>query len=101
MSNEEAKAARKQYAKVIDYKRTFQSQSGRRVLQDLMDVHHMLRVSFDEENTHTTSFKEGERNVILRILQILKIDVEKLRDHIEEIEKNARGHESNTNYTIF
>jgi len=93
--------AQRQYARALDYKRTFQSASGRRVLQDLMDVHHMLRSSFDEKNSHLTAFKEGEKNVVIRILSILKMDIEALKDHIEEIERNVRGDESNSTHFIF
>jgi hypothetical protein len=93
-------AASRQYAKALDYKRTFESKSGQRVLQDLMDVHHMLRLSFDEKNPQVTAFREGERNVVIRILSILKTDIEKLKVHIEEIERNAREYTDNTHVII-
>lgn len=82
------KTAKKTYARVLDYKRTFATKAGRNVLHDLMDTHHMLRPSFVLD-PHQAAFREGERSVLLRILTIMKTEPAQLLAHIEEIQKNA------------
>ena len=82
------RTAKKTYARVLDYKRTFTSKSGKNVLHDLMDAHQMLRPSFDPD-PYRTAFREGERSVLLRILTIMKTEPAQLLAHIEEIQKNA------------
>jgi hypothetical protein len=86
----EKKAEQRAYARLIDYKRTFATVSGQRVLQDLMDTHGMLRSSFSPGDASQVAFKEGERNVILRIMAMLKMDPKKFLKHLEEIENDNR-----------
>jgi hypothetical protein len=71
-------------AKVLDYKRTFSSQAGTRVLHDLMHAHYMLGPTFTKTDPNEVAFREGQRNVVLRILTLLDHDPEKLRVLIRE-----------------
>lgn len=80
------KSAHKQVAKVIDYKVTFSTEEGKRVLFDLMKSCGMDTSSFDE-NPLNMAYREGQRNVVLHIMNKLKIDVEKLTKFIEEHEE--------------
>lgn len=71
-------------AKVIDYKRTFATQSGQKVLHDLIKAHFILQPTYSREHREDVIFKEGQRNVLLRILTILDQDPEKIRKLIRE-----------------
>lgn len=74
--------AERQYAKAIDYKVTFGSAHGKSVLTDLMKKHHMLEAF--RGDPAELQFREGERFVVLRILELLKVDANKLRQAIED-----------------
>ena len=69
-----------------DYQVVFGSVAGKRVLIDLMKTHYVLNSTF-HENQSVTCFREGERNAILRILTILKLDINNIRERIEKDEK--------------
>lgn len=51
-----------------DYVDTFTSETGRRVLADLMDTFHMSRSSHVGGDACETAFREGERHAVLHIL---------------------------------
>jgi hypothetical protein len=80
-------AENKYVSRVKDYKQTFSTSAGKRVLYDLMKTHNILSSHFDHSNELKTVFGEGERNVVLRILSILKTNPEKLMAHIENIQE--------------
>lgn len=73
-------------AKVHDYKVVFGSEAGERVLYDLMRSAHVLSTTFSVEPCEM-AMREGERNIVLRILTVLKMDPEKLRAKIAEGEQ--------------
>lgn len=83
MANRDKKVAEKQIGTLKAYKNVFNSPEGRVVLQDLMKVHHMKGSSFDPNPT-VAAFKEGERNVILRILTRINIDINELQTRLED-----------------
>ncbi len=56
----------------IDYRGTFSTQEGERVLADLTSAYYH-RSSFSKD-PYETAFKEGQRAVIVRILNLLKED---------------------------
>lgn len=79
---------RRQKKNIENYHRTFQSPMGKEVLLDLIREHHVLSTSYAKGDSHETAFREGERNVVLRILTLLNIrplDIEKL---IQEGQEN-------------
>ncbi len=84
MSRDEQKLA-----KYKDYQRTFNSEQGQRVLYDLMNEHYFLRSSFDQ-NPYEMAFREGQKNVILRIMTILKLDLGKIKEKLEGAEQYAK-----------
>tara|TARA_R110002074_G_scaffold78643_1_gene177922 strand:- start:181 stop:405 length:225 start_codon:yes stop_codon:yes gene_type:complete len=56
----------------IDYLVTFSSKEGERVLADLTSAYYH-RSSFSKD-PYETAFKEGQRAVIVRIINLLKED---------------------------
>ena len=70
-----------------DYHEVFKSEKGKRVLHDLMETSHVLSSSFDP-NPYEMARMEGERNVVLRILQILKVSPLQYENMIREYEES-------------
>lgn len=70
-----------------DFQVTFGSEEGQRVLDYLCNEFHVLRSTHfgPPTDTHETSFREGQRNVVLSILQLLRksISVEELQQQQE------------------
>lgn len=65
------------------YQVVFKSEDGQKVLYDLMRNHHCLGSTFSSDKMEM-ALKEGERNVVLRILHFLNTDPQKF---LQEIEK--------------
>lgn len=74
---------RKPVDQAISYQATFSSAEGEKVLFDLMRTHHIVGTTFSKD-PYEMALKEGERNVVLRIISILKIDVDKLAKKIDD-----------------
>ena len=53
-----------------DYESLFKTPEGNRVLADLMANFHMGRSSHAAGDSHETAFREGERHVVLHILNM-------------------------------
>jgi uncharacterized UBP type Zn finger protein len=56
-----------------DYGITFASKEGERVLADLQSAYYH-RGSFVKGDPHETSHREGQRSVLIRIINLLKED---------------------------
>ena len=70
---------------VVDFKYTFNTEQGKRVLLELMNHYHIL-------NTHKGDlFKEGQRSVVLDILALNGMSIADL-DHM------IRGEQQNESY---
>ncbi len=67
-----------------DYQAVFKTPSGKVVLHDLMREHHMLSPSYVVGDPHESAKREGERAVILHILQYLNYNLNDLEQAIEE-----------------
>lgn len=93
MAKKQAIFGRK-YATVVNYKAFFSDPIGKKVLLDLV-FNHYLRISFDPQNPDLaiTAFREGERNVVTRILSIVNMGDEQMEKLIEEA--NLYGRASN------
>ena len=76
----------KMLASVSHYKKVFGSEQGKKVLYDLARNHFLLRPSYVKGDTYETAFNEGQRNVVLRILSILKMDELQLIEMIKQRE---------------
>lgn len=57
------------------YKNTFDTVSGRIVLEDLMKFGHVNNITFRPGDPHETSFNEGMRRVALHILAYSQADL--------------------------
>ena len=83
----EAKIARLQ-----DYKSAFESESGKRVLWELMKECRFLEISTTAQDPYTTCFNDGKRSLILHIINRLKYDPKIIMNFIEEgVEDDSRG----------
>jgi len=56
-----------------DYKITFSSKEGERVLADIKSAYYH-RGSYTKNDPHETSHREGQRSVIIRIINLMKED---------------------------
>ncbi len=81
-------------ARMRDYKQAFGTQAGRRVLADLRKSFGK-RVSFTPNDPYTTAFREGERNVYLKVEAMLKLSDEELDRWTETIQHNLSLEEHN------
>jgi len=79
-----AKTRRKQSSRIIDYQNTFGSDHGQRVLNDLMNTHSIISTVFVKGDPLEMALREGERNVILRIIGILGIKQSRIMELIKE-----------------
>lgn len=83
-----SRAAQKRYAKIVDYKRVFGTEQGKRVLHDMMVAANVLSPMMSKgARGEDLLFSEGQRNVVLRILTFLKTDPEKLIQLMKEGEQ--------------
>ena len=68
----------------IAYGVTFDTESGKQVLRDLLEFCHVFQSSYMPEAPMDTAFREGERNVGLRLLDQLNIkDMDELQEYAE------------------
>jgi hypothetical protein len=61
-----------QYKFAKAYADCFSTESGKFVLKDMKRKYHFLSSSFVQDNSHSTSFNEGQRSVVLDTLSILQ-----------------------------
>ena len=61
----------KQAEVIRAYNRLFNTTDGKLVLEDLKQAHGINRPTFDV-NTNLMSMREGERNVVLRIMALVE-----------------------------
>lgn len=83
MSTMERLIGRRQADNIQAYRDTFESPQGKKVLLNLISTHGVMTSTFDKD-PQLAAFKEGERNVVLRILSLLKADPQQIRNLIRE-----------------
>jgi prolyl oligopeptidase PreP (S9A serine peptidase family) len=54
-----------------DYQITFSSKEGERVLADITSAYYH-RGSYTKNDSYETSYREGQRSVIIRIINLMK-----------------------------
>lgn len=74
---------KKKLDQVANYQFVFNSEEGKKVLYDMMKTHYVIGSTFSKD-PYEMALKEGERNTVLRILSILKIDPQKLLEDINK-----------------
>ena len=77
------KRQRKQLDLAVHYKDTFATESGRRVLSDLIERNGVISTNFDPDPIEH-AFKAGKREAVLRILTLLNIDFDEAEKHLRE-----------------
>ena len=55
-----------------DYKFIFNSEEGKRVLEDISIRCHERTTTFNKDNSHETAFLEGQRSILLFLKAMLK-----------------------------
>jgi hypothetical protein len=85
-------AAEKQaLMRVIMYQNVFTTDFGKRVLEDMKLNHFFDKPTFIEGgNVEGIAYREGQRAVILRIISMLNIDVQKIKENQERVEQNVQ-----------
>jgi hypothetical protein len=85
----ESQIAQRQLRLVESYAHAFRGVHGQEVLFDLMTNHWVLKsTAIGATSKDDILIREGERNVILRIMTLLKIDPRQLLERIEAHEKS-------------
>lgn len=76
----------KQRQAAMDCQATFNTETGRRVLWNLLTLCHVFQPSYRPgAPAEATAFREGERNVGLQIMAMMNIrDMDKLQEYSEE-----------------
>lgn len=69
---------------LLAYRACFNTKAGRDVLLDLMKTHHMLDSTYKPNDQVETIRREGERNVVLRILHFLNFSPTDLDEIMKE-----------------
>lgn len=69
-----------------DYRHVFGSDSGQRVLKDMMRAGHVFQPTFTRgvDGDRESAFREGERNMVLRILAIMRLKTQHLMNLMED-----------------
>ena len=83
----QVEAAKRYSAKVSDYTKVFKTPQGQSVLDDMFRAHGMLQSTYQGDRDQGI-YMEGQRAVVLRILQILNTKPEKIREMISSMERN-------------
>lgn len=69
-----------------DYRQTFGTPHGKRVLWDILSKAHIFRSDFIPGKPDVSVFRAGERNLGLQIMDALKLDdLDKISDLAEDV----------------
>ena len=68
------------------YQKVFNNPDGQEVIKDLIMTHSLLSSTF-RENINEMLLKEGERNVVLRILSLLKTNPAQFLERLKKYER--------------
>ena len=71
---------------ILTYKRVFDTQDGKKVLEDMFRACNFTTTSFTPD-PYQTAFNEGARSVVLRLLDTLNINVEQLEKYFKKQEE--------------
>lgn len=76
----------------LAYKRTFDSDDGKKVLHDLMKSCHIMTSTFNTD-PYETHYNEGARSVILRILKTVNVNMDDIDNMITKLEETEEHYE--------
>lgn len=74
----------------MDYRKVFKSPEGERVMKDLWRQFHGMAVTYFRGDSHETAFREGQRNVILFLMNELNFDYEAYEQRLQANLKESR-----------
>lgn len=74
-------------AKITDFRKTFETPHGQAVLLDLFQAHGMMMSTYQGDPSKA-AYLEGQRSVVLRILNILSTKPDKVKEMIAQAEKD-------------
>lgn len=80
--------------RVTNYKQTFTSKTGREVLLDLLGEHYMLKTTYygpENDEGRSMAYRDGQRSVVLRIMQVMGLDTAEMYLLIKQGDDNARA----------
>lgn len=81
MNQEQKDLIKRQQAKLQDYRRVFTTEQGKRVLHDMMLTNYVLNPTWSPgASDRDLAYREGARSVVLKILTLLEVDPNKLRE---------------------
>lgn len=90
--NERKSQANKQAEMVKDYQRTFESEPGKKVLQDLFR-RFGYRVTPAQGDPYATYFALGQQALMFHIIEMLKIDSNQLLERIRAMQDQQNTEE--------
>lgn len=70
-----------------DYEQIFESEAGKRILADMVRYAHILHPTYVKGDSHQTAFREGERNMVLRILSIIGQKPEQFIENVNDVKE--------------
>jgi hypothetical protein len=85
----QTRVAKRSHAKIIDFKKTFESEHGKRVLYELMDMAGYTN-SPPPRDALELAYREGCRNMVNTILGYLKMNPEKLKHLLEDAHEHSQ-----------
>jgi len=89
MSKQNSKeVAKRSLATIVDYKQTFSTPHGKRVLKSILKSSGIWHSSFVQGDPYSTAFNEGTRKGALDILSKLNTDIKQLKTLLKEGEQH-------------
>jgi hypothetical protein len=73
-----------------DFRRTFSTPEGKRVLWRLFEWCHLYKPSVDFDSAARTAFREGERNIALKIMAVMNAEPVDDITTVRERERDGR-----------
>lgn len=83
-NDEQKSLLERRISSITEYKQTFGTVAGKKVLYDLMMSNYVMGSTFVKGSPEETFFREGARNAVLRILTIMDTDMERLKAMFNE-----------------
>jgi len=71
---------------IKDYRETFKTASGKRVMEDL-ELRFFYRTSIIANQEHIMTYRAGLRDVVCHIKSMVETDIKRLRELLEEAQK--------------
>jgi len=83
----------KAIVRTTNYKQAFSTAQGKAVLLDLLSEHYMLKNTYygpENDEGRSMAYREGQRTVVLRIMQMMGLNTAEMYLLIKQGDDNAR-----------